>query len=156
MNILTDYLTGLSLLLARTALFGLSWWALIIGSFLLVLIIMMIVRFFRLLYALFRRPSHEYPEYSLLGKADRELYSMASMILHRAEYSIGGEARTCVRNIPGIVIDDDGAFRSLGEIPFEGLLAVASTLRKKAGLLVLIPLLSNRDTRRVLHIISLF
>jgi hypothetical protein len=76
------------------------------------------------------------------------------MLLGRAECVIGRSARTVVRGLPGIKLNESGAFDSLGEIPFEGMLTVASALRKEAGILTLIPLFMNPATRKVVHLIS--
>lgn len=156
MNILTEYFIGLTLIFAQKSIFELTWLTLLVGTILVVLILLALKSFFRLLPQLFLGTTREFPEYILLPKADREWYRLASLILQRAEYTIGKEARTVVRKLPGITLDNDGVFESLGPVPFQGLLAVAAALRKRAGVLVLIPLMFNKDTRHILRFIPLF
>jgi len=156
MNILSDYFTGLSLIVAQKGIFGLSWLTLLIGMFLVLLILQLLKIFFRLIPQLYRGSTRELYEYAMLSKADREWYRLSGLILQRAEYAIGKEARTTVRKIPGIILDNDGVFESLGPVPFQGLLTVATTLRRRAGILVLIPLVFNKDTRHILRFIPLF
>ncbi|HXK37531.1 MAG TPA: hypothetical protein VJ579_00470 [Candidatus Paceibacterota bacterium] len=154
MRIFTDYIAGISLFLTQTNFFGFSLGTVIIASCLIILVIAGIVFALRLANELLCVSKQRTPDYLFIKKADREWYILAAMLLGRAECVVGRGVRTIVRAIPGIKLNDAGAFDSLGAVPFEGLLAVARVLHKEAGILTLVPLFMNKDTRRVLHLIS--
>lgn len=153
MQIISDYFGGIYLLLGQASFWGFSSGVLIAAVLLIVLIGVGLFFAVRLANELLCISKQRTPDYMFIGKEDREWYQLATMLLARAECVIGKSARTIVRGLPGIKLSESGAFDSLGAQPFEGLLSVAAALRKEAGLLTILPLFKNSNTRKVMHLI---
>lgn len=153
MIIFEDYINGLRELLSQVSIFGYTWGVVLQVLCLILLVIIGAAALWRLIGQLYCTFSQTPPDYSHIPLCDREWFRLASIILLRGECVLGKSARTLVRGLPGITLGEDGAFESLGPMPFEGLMLIASAMRKAAGVYILIPLFRNKETRRIVHLI---
>jgi hypothetical protein len=148
-----DYFSAMTLLLSRQGVFGLTWGAVLAAIVLVGSFVLLVISLFRITRKIFCTKGLLFMEFPGVPERDRQWFQLATLILGRAECAVGLSARTVVRGLPGIVLNEDGSVTSLGPSPFTGLIAVAAALRREAGLLVILPLLLNKETRRVIHLI---
>ena len=149
----SDYLSGMTLLLSRQTILGVTWGAVLSVIVLISAFVFIAISLFRLVRKIFCTGGVLFVEFPGIPQKDKQWYQLATLILGRAECAIGPKARTIIRGLPGIILDDDGLFTSLGASPFIGLISVAAALRREAGLSVILPLFFNKETRRVIHLI---
>ncbi len=144
-----DYLTSLWIILSGRSAFGVSWTSLLAGEALIVVIAFLSVYAFRFFRKLTCIVFPVLPDYLDEKREDRKWFRLSSQILLCAECVSGKRVRSLVRMIPGIALDERGVFTSLGPIPFEGLLHIASTMRSEVGIFSIIPLFLHRETRKL-------
>lgn len=149
---LEEYARGMVLLLSRTSTFGITGMTLVLSLVLLVLLLIGVILCARIARQLYCLGHVEVTVPMLVRGVDREWFRLATVLLRRAECITGRQVRTIVRGLPGVVLDNDGQFTSLGAIPFEGLLSVGSALWRTSGIVVLLPLFRNSETRRILRL----
>lgn len=147
MNPLYDFITGILLYCETKTIFGLTFGyvagLILLGSMLLLLVLCGAVLAKRLLCPLV----HKRVLYPGIPVDDRRWYELADRVLVRAECVAGPRARTLARMTPGIDLDEHGIFRSLGPVPFEGLIALAQRLASSCTRDALRPLAADPRTR---------